>query len=64
MSKILLFIMFFLIANPMTYNLTSQLPVVGDMITDASGKPTQAGVLIHALVFVLLMHFAYGAMKK
>ena len=56
--------MFFLIANPMTYNLTSQLPVVGGMITDASGKPTQAGVLIHALVFVMLMHFAWGAMKK
>jgi hypothetical protein len=64
MSKALAFVLFFLIANPMTYKLTSKLPVVGGMITDASGKPTQVGVLIHALVFVLLMHFVWLTMKK
>jgi hypothetical protein len=41
----------------MTYALTSKLPLVGDYITDAQGKPTQIGVLIHALVFCLLMAY-------
>jgi len=54
MSKAACFVLFFLVANPMTYNLTSMLPLVGDYITDAQGKPTQIGVLIHALVFCLL----------
>jgi hypothetical protein len=31
--------------------------VVGDFITDAQGRPTQVGVLIHALVFVLLLAY-------
>lgn len=57
MSKYLAFVLFFLVANPMTYDLTSKLPLVGGMITDAQGKPTQIGVLIHALVFVLLMQY-------
>jgi hypothetical protein len=64
MSKVASFVLFFLIANPMTYKLTSKLPVVGGMITDASGNPTQVGVLIHALVFVLLKYFVLGLMKK
>jgi len=55
MSKVACFVLFFLVANPMTYDLTSKLPLVGDYITDAQGKPTQIGVLIHALVFCLLM---------
>lgn len=58
-----MFVLFFLIANPMTYDLTSNLPLVGPMITDASGKPTQVGVLIHALVFVLLLQYAMKMMK-
>jgi len=58
MSKAACFVLFFLVANPMTYNLTSMLPLVGDYITDAQGKPTQIGVLIHALVFCLLMAYA------
>ena len=63
MSKALSFVLFFLVANPMMYDLTSKLPLVGSMIEDKSGRPTQAGVLIHALVFILLMHFAYKMMK-
>jgi len=63
MSKIACFVLFFLVANPMTYNLTSMLPLVGDYITDAQGKPTQFGVLVHALVFCLLMHYVYKMMK-
>ena len=63
MSHVACFILFFLVANPMTYNLTSMLPVVGPMITDAQGKPTQFGVLIHALVFCLLSAYMYKMMK-
>lgn len=55
MSKALSFVLFFLVANPMTYDLTSKLPLVGSMIEDPSGRPSQVGVLIHALVFMLLM---------
>jgi hypothetical protein len=64
MSKIAAFIVFFLVANPMTYDLTSQLPLVGDYIEDPAGRPTQVGVLIHALVFVLVMHYVWMMMKK
>jgi len=63
MSKVACFVLFFLVANPMTYDLTSKLPLVGDYITDAQGKPTQIGVLIHALVFCLLMHYVYKMIK-
>ena len=63
MSKVAAFVAFFLVANPMTYDLTSKLPLVGGFITDAQGKPTQVGVLIHALVFVLVMHYVYRMMK-
>jgi hypothetical protein len=64
MFKVAPFVLFFLVANPMTYDLTSRLPVVGPMVTDAAGRPTQLGVLLHALVFVLLMPYLYGALKN
>lgn len=64
MSKVLAFILFFLVANPMTYSVTGSLPVLGPYITDNYGMPTQVGVLVHALVFVLLMHLLWGLMKK
>lgn len=57
MNQYLPAVVFFLVANPMTYDLTSKLPVVGGLITDAQGRPTQVGVLIHALVFVLLLQY-------
>jgi hypothetical protein len=57
-AKYLPFILFFLVANPMTYDLTSQLPVVGGFIQDKTGRPSHIGVLIHALVFVLLLQYA------
>ena len=63
MSHAACFILFFLVANPMTYDLTSKLPLVGSMITDAQGKPTQVGVLIHALVFCLLSAYVYKMIK-
>jgi hypothetical protein len=63
MSKVACFVLFFLVANPMTYDLTSKLPLVGDYIVDSQGRPTQIGVLIHALVFCLLMTLVYKMMK-
>jgi hypothetical protein len=54
MSQQAAFVTFFLVANPMTYALTSKLPVLGGFIADRQGRPSQVGVLIHALVFVLL----------
>ena len=63
MSKLLAFAAFFIVANPLTYKLTSNLPILGNLITDDSGRPTQVGVLIHAAVFVLVMHFI-SQMKK
>lgn len=57
MSKTAAFVTFFLVANPLTYDLVSNLPLIGDYIEDAAGRPTQVGVLLHALVFVLLLQF-------
>jgi hypothetical protein len=57
MSKTAAFVTFFLVANPMTYDLVSKLPLVGDYVEDAAGRPTQVGVLLHALVFVLLLAY-------
>jgi hypothetical protein len=64
MSNALAFILFFLVANPMTYSVTGSLPVLGPLITDNSGMPTQVGVMVHALVFVLLMLLVARLMKK
>jgi hypothetical protein len=57
MSKVAAFTVFFLVANPLTYDLVSKLPLVGGYVEDAAGRPTQVGVLIHALVFVLLLTY-------
>jgi len=51
-KKIIPFITFFLVANPETFNL-------GSWVAAADGLPTQAGVLLHALVFVLLSTFLW-----
>lgn len=50
----LAFILFFLIANPLTYKITRR---AFSGIASADGMPTQAGVLVHAFVFVLLSKF-------
>lgn len=46
------FVAFFLIANPMTYKITRSL---AGGIASPEGLPTQGGVLLHAIVFVLLV---------
>jgi len=50
----LTFILFFLIANPLTYKVTRK--VFGG-IASTDGMPTQVGVLLHAFVFVMLAGF-------
>jgi hypothetical protein len=63
-KKVVPFVLFFIIANPMTFMLTSRIPVVGRYITDSSGRPTQIGVLIHALVYTLVCHAVWMAVYK
>ena len=55
------FILFFLLANPAAYKLTRK-AVSG--IASPDGLPTQLGVLVHALVFVLLMRFLYRRFSR
>ena len=56
MSKnVVPFIVFFLVANPETFKLTSSL--LGSWIANSSGVPSSLGLLLHALVFVLLSCF-------
>jgi len=50
----LTFILFFLIANPLTYKVTRR--VFGG-IASPDGLPSQVGVLLHAFVFVMLAGF-------
>jgi hypothetical protein len=51
--KILLpLILFFIIANPTTFKATRSL--FGGWVSSPEGLPKQAGVLLHALVFVLV----------
>ena len=47
--------LFFVIANPAMFKLTRK--VFGGMVASTDGLPTQAGVLLHALVFVLAGRF-------
>jgi hypothetical protein len=47
--------LFFVIANPALFKLTRK--VFGGAVASADGLPTQAGVLLHALVFVLAGRF-------
>lgn len=57
-KKILPFITFFIVANPETFKLVRSL--AGDWVASSYGVPTVAGLLLHALVFVLLTTFLWG----
>mgnify|MGYP007095242226 CR=1 FL=1 len=48
--------LYFVVANPYTYDLTQA--VLGKFVTytDMNGRPTQAGTLIHAGVYGLLTY--------
>jgi len=58
MHKILPFVLFFIVANPRMFMITGRL--FGARIADATGRPTQVGVLLHALVYVLLCTVIWG----
>jgi hypothetical protein len=56
-KKIVPFIVFFIVANPETFKLVRKL--LGGWVASADGLPSQAGVLLHALVYVLVAHFVW-----
>jgi hypothetical protein len=56
-KKIIPFVTFFIVANPETFKIVRK--VLGSWVAAADGLPTQAGVLLHALVFVLLSTFLW-----
>jgi hypothetical protein len=60
-KKAIPFLVFFVVANPATFKLTRK--VLGNWVAAADGLPTTAGLLLHALVFVLLAHFLWKLMK-
>lgn len=51
------FLVFFLVANPRTFMITGK--VFGPRIADATGRPTQMGVLLHAMVYVMMCHLVW-----
>jgi len=56
-KKIVPFAVFFVVANPKTFKLTRSL--AGSWVAAADGLPTTAGLLLHALVFVIVAHFVW-----
>ena len=58
-KKIVPFAVFFAVAHPETFKLTRRL--AGSWISSAEGLPTTAGLLLHALVFVIVCHFVWRA---
>jgi hypothetical protein len=60
------FIVFFLVANPETFKLTRS--IAGGWVASTYGVPSNMGLLVHALVFVLLSAFlcklVYGKQVK
>lgn len=59
-------IAFFIFANPATFKQVAS--ILGNWVANSYGLPTQAGVLLHALVFILALHFlwklVYGARRS
>ena len=65
-KKLVPFAVFFVVANPATFKLTRS--IAGNWVAAADGLPTTAGLLLHALVFVIVAHFLwrliYGKKKS
>ena len=57
-NKIIPFITLFVIANPETFKLVRS--IAGSWVSSADGCPTTAGLLLHALVFVIVCHFLWS----
>jgi hypothetical protein len=51
------FATYVVVANPATYK--GVRGVLGSWVASADGLPTTAGVLLHALVFVIVAHFVW-----
>jgi hypothetical protein len=56
-KKLVPFAVFFVVANPATFKLTRSL--AGSWVAATDGLPTTAGLLLHALVFVIVAHFVW-----
>jgi hypothetical protein len=56
-KKIVPFVAFYIVANPMTFKAVRG--ILGPWVASAEGLPTQAGVLLHALVFVIVAHIMW-----
>jgi hypothetical protein len=56
-KKVVPFIVFFLVANPETFKMTRSL--FGGWVGSTYGVPSNLGLLLHALVFVLLSTFVW-----
>jgi len=56
-KKLVPFAVFFLVANPATFKLVRK--ILGSWVASADGLPTTAGLLLHALVFVIVAHFVW-----
>jgi hypothetical protein len=56
-KKVVPFVVFFLVAHPETFKLTRS--IAGGWVGSTYGVPTNLGLLLHALVFVLLATFAW-----
>lgn len=52
--KLIPFVLFAIIASPAMFRLVSS--VLGGWVASADGLPSQLGVALHALVFVLALH--------
>jgi hypothetical protein len=49
---------FLIVANPEIFKLTRK--IAGNWIASADGLPTTAGLILHAIVFVILCHFLWS----
>jgi hypothetical protein len=56
-KKIIPFVTFCIVANPSTYKLTRK---IGGWVASPDGLPTMAGLVLHAIVFVILCHFLWN----
>lgn len=56
-KKLVPFALFFIVANPETFKAVRS--IAGKWVASAEGIPTTAGLLLHALVFVLVAHFVW-----
>jgi len=52
------FVVFFIVANPRLFMITGRL--FGPRVADDTGRPTQPGVLLHALVYVILCKIVWS----